>query len=779
MTLHIALLCGGPSRERGISLNSARSFLDHTKALAIRLSIFYLHPSHLFYELSEKDLYSNTPADFDFKLSNFKDGFSEDEFLKRLQSIDLLFPLIHGAYGEDGLLQKKLEEHGIPFAGSSSQVCQRMFNKYLAHEWLKKHGFHTLPALKISDEPVDIASFWSAHKLQKAVVKPTTSGSSIGVKIANSLEEVKSAISSLRKEGFSELLLEPFSEDKEFTICVLEHQKTPVSLIPLEIAIEAGEILDYRKKYLPSLETRYYCPPRFSPSQIAEIRSAAEKLFRVFNIQGSARIDGWLSEEGAVRFSDLNPISGMEQNSFLFQQASRVGFSHTDLIEYLLNDALAKYGKKPIQKRPISKSGQKPVFVLMGGDTSEKQVSLLSGSNVWLKLLYANEYSPSLFLLDPQKTVWQLPYDFSLHHTVEEMQERCQNATPLIEKTFPLIQEIRIRLGLSPLVQKLAPQSMSFLSFLKRAKKEKAFVFLGLHGGTGEDGTLQRRLEKRGLSFNGSSAKASRLCMDKFETAKTIRSLKDDEILPMQQIAFTIDVGSIEKAEILWSQATKKFSGANQILIKPRRDGCSTGVVKLQNAVELKSYIELVLSGSARAKARLFSQHASPIEMPTEKTRAFLLEPFIETDKIFALDTKLCHEKISGWCEMTIGVLEKKGRYKALYPSLTIAANQILSVEEKFQGGTGINITPPPEEILSLQARATLQKNACKAAKALGIEGYARLDLFVECKTGKIRVIEANTLPALTPSTVLYHQALAETPPISPEELLIQIIESK
>ena len=71
-----------------------------------------------------------------------------------------------------------------------------------------------------------------------------------------------------------------------------------------------------------------------------------------------------------------------------------------------------------------------------------------------------------------------------------------------------------------------------------------------------------------------------------------------------------------------------------------------------------------------------------------------------------------------------------------------------------------------------------MQENACEAAKALGIQGYGRIDLFVECKTGTIRVIEANTLPALTPSTVLYHQALAETPPIAPQELLIQLIES-
>lgn len=385
--------------------------------------------------------------------------------MAQLSSIDLLFPLIHGLYGEDGTLQKKLEERSIPFAGSSSAVCRRMFDKYLAHEWLKKHHFHTIPTLKISEEPIDIASFWKAHHLKKGVIKPTMSGSSIGVKIVDSPEEAKREALSLQNEGFSELLLEPYRDGSEFTICVLERQNNPVSLIPLEIAIQKGEIFDYRKKYLPSLETRYYCPPRFSPSEIDQIRSEAERLFRVFEIQGSARIDGWKSNDGAICFSDLNPISGMEQNSFLFQQAARVGFSHSDLIQYLLSEALAKYGKGPVQKRSNPSKKQKPVFALMGGGTSEKQVSLLSGSNVWLKLLHARDYAPSVFLLDPQNTVWKLPYDFALHHTVEEMQEHCLRAAPLIDETLPLIQDIRRRLGLPLLAKKLTPESMSCTTF--------------------------------------------------------------------------------------------------------------------------------------------------------------------------------------------------------------------------------------------------------------------------------------------------------------------------
>ena len=70
-SLHkIALICGGPSGERGISLNSARSFLDHTHPLQIELSLFYLNLQGVYYQIDPAELYSNTPSDFDFKLTH-------------------------------------------------------------------------------------------------------------------------------------------------------------------------------------------------------------------------------------------------------------------------------------------------------------------------------------------------------------------------------------------------------------------------------------------------------------------------------------------------------------------------------------------------------------------------------------------------------------------------------------------------------------------------------------------------------------------------------------
>ena len=260
--------------------------------------------------------------------------------------------------------------------------------------------------------------------------------------------------------------------------------------------------------------------------------------------------------------------------------------------------------------------------------------------------------------------------------------------------------------------------------------------------------------------------------MDKRRTALLIEDLHDPLILPMQQLSFELSsLKQEEEIDKLWKKASSYFK-TEDLLVKPQCDGCSAGVIRVESFSDFHKYIQCCHQGLTT-----FKHNHGTIEMPLS-SEYFLLEPFIHTDKISISGTHLHHERISGWCEMTIGVFEKNGFYSAFPPSITVSQHHILSLEEKFQGGTGINITPPPEYILSKIALNQVEQSAAKVAKALGIRHYARLDLFVECFTGKILVIEANSLPALTPSTVLFHQALSVSPPIYPGQLLSLIIEN-
>ena len=164
--------------------------------------------------------------------------------------------------------------------------------------------------------------------------------------------------------------------------------------------------------------------------------------------------------------------------------------------------------------------------------------------------------------------------------------------------------------------------------------------------------------------------------------------------------------------------------------------------------------------------------------MPEGEIPDIIFESFIETDKLKVHGGKITHIPRSGYVEMTVGVLEEKGHIRAFSPSITVAETAILSVEEKFQGGTGVNITPPPKEIVSNKNLNKIKSLVEKVAKCVGIHSYARIDIFAHVKTGNIIVIEVNTLPGLTPSTVLYHQALAENPPIYSLQLLEKIIKN-
>jgi D-alanine--D-alanine ligase len=779
MTTRIAILCGGPSNERGISLNSARSFLDHIGAFDVALTVIYINPDRAFYLLTSGQLYSNTPSDFDYKLKQEGVPLKEEMCIERLRSQDLVFPVLHGVYGEDGTVQKWLETHGIAFVGSSSEACHTVFNKHRARRKLQELGFATLPSLLIQTpkEIGAIATFWQNQNLRQAVIKPTESGSSLGVTFVATPSDAAKTAERLFHEGFQELLLEPYCEDTEFTVCVFENQQgTAVSLLPIEIEIKkgGGNLLDYRKKYLPTEETRYHCPPRFKVSYIQQIRLQAASLFAQLHLRDFARLDGWITREGKIVFSDLNPISGMEQNSYLFQQGAELEMSHADLLQYVIDRALKRAGKAQIKRKRTAPGKKKRLYVLMGGDTAERQVSLMSGTNVWLKMKGAWDVIPCL--LRSQEHVWQLPYAYMLHHTVEEIEERLQGAEKRPSRR-DWIDPIRSELGL-PSIQTLAhPICESLDLFLDTAQKEGAFVFLALHGGIGEDGTLQQKLEAKGLCFNGSREKASRLCMDKWATALKIESLQHPSILPSRSRPLDRDLAN---PQAFWEETLVLFQlkGAADLLIKPRSDGCSAGVVRLASKKELCLYLDAVKKGVKSLPPHTFKHQKGILEM-AQNSSSFLLEPFIYTDPIEIDGTKLRHTHVSGWCEMTVVVVEKGGQYRAMNPSLTVAKTGVLSLEEKFQGGTGVNLTPPPTHILSETARRSVQSHACTAAAALGIENYARLDLFVECSTGKILVIEANTLPALTPSTVLYQQAMLESPPLTPSEFLSQLVLSK
>jgi len=777
--MRIAVICGGPSAERGISLNSARSVMDHLTPLGWDVAPYYCDTQKNFYRLSPFQLYSNTPSDFDFKLAHAAKPLTPAEFITECKTADIVFPTIHGAFGEDGELQELLESSKIPFVGSPSKACRLMFDKSKANSHLARHGFDTLPhcVVRENDKAADIAqklaAFFAEHNIKKAVVKPTAGGSSLGVSTAVTPTEAaeKARIIFAQKRDHA-AMVEPFCEGQEFTVLVLDNNKgKPVALIPTEIELMGDDsIFGFRHKYLPTCHVAYHCPPRFPDEIVTGIQEAAEALFAFFGMRDFARLDGWLLKDGRVVFSDFNPISGMEQNSFLFIQGSRLGLSHGDMLRHIVSSAARRNGIDTRDNPPVKQRDAQKVRVLFGGKTAERQVSLMSGTNVWLKLRHSPAIDPAPYIWAPDGDVWLLPYGYTLNHTCEEILFHCAEAAQITARLNQLVPPLRQKLGLPPLPANAdsVPRRMTMDVFCEEARDENAFVFIALHGGEGENGNLQTRLDRYDIAYNGSGPTASKLCMNKDETGAVVRTLNDPLLTSAAKISF-----SLSKIPD-WADACAKLQ-SKDLLIKPQADGCSAGVVRLQSAEELKTYIAALSSHEAVLMPGTIKYVVQAVELPGHIDE-LLLEPFIVTDDIHVEDRELAYKQSTGWIELTAGVLEQAGTYHALTPSITVAQHAVLSLEEKFQGGTGVNLTPPPENIVKPEQIAAIKGKVAVAAKVLGIQGYARIDIFFNVRSNQTMIIEANTLPGLTASTVIFHQALAENPPMIPRAFLEKLI---
>jgi D-alanine--D-alanine ligase len=434
------------------------------------------------------------------------------------------------------------------------------------------------------------------------------------------------------------------------------------------------------------------------------------------------------------------------------------------LLEYILRNACIRNGI-PYPEKQSEIKDKRRVNVLLGGITSERNVSLLSGTNVWMKLLQSDKYAPVPYILTSKSMtdewiVAEIPYSFALLHTTDEIISQIN----LNMHNNTLENKIRRQLGFTQSMEASKTQWISLEDFVRESKLENAYVFIGLHGGFGENGEIQAVFDSADIDYNGSGSIASALCMNKYNTGTKVIELGLSQLRSCKKLLGGFDT--------TWEDVYIELG--SPVIVKPNCDGCSTGVVKICNKQELSLYMEYCLKGKP-IPPNTFENQSQPIEMP-ESCENVLFEEYIKTDPIQIKDGRLSYNCVTGWIEVTIGVLEKTGKYHAFNPSVTVAENAILSVEEKFQGGVGVNLTPPHTDMMSNILKDQVKYFAERIAEKCGVEDYCRIDMFVNNKTGEVIIIEINTLPGLSPSTVLFQQAAKEIPSLSPLALLEYII---
>ena len=301
-SLRIAVLAGGTSRERNISLESGDAVSKSLSALGHIVS--RIDPAHI-------DLHALDWSSF-----------------------DVAFLALHGTFGEDGHVQQILEDAGIPFTGSDSVASRLAFSKSAAKERFIQNSVPTPAYVLIheSDSAARIQQLANALGFPLAV-KPDGQGSSLGVTIVRTPEELPQALARcFHFDPFG--LLEVAIDGTEWTLGVLDGEPLPL------IQIETGRgFFDYEAKYEDD-DTRYLFEFAFPTSVIKAIENAGRRAYEALGCRGLARVDLRLDRFHEPWLLEVNTIPGMTSHSLVPKAASRMGLSLGAICERSIQNCL-------------------------------------------------------------------------------------------------------------------------------------------------------------------------------------------------------------------------------------------------------------------------------------------------------------------------------------------------------------------------------------------------------------------------------------------------------
>jgi D-alanine-D-alanine ligase len=303
----VAVLRGGRSLERGVSLRSGARVEDALKRLG----------------------HEPLPLDADANL------------VKRLlgEQPDVAFVAMHGAGGEDGTTQELLEILDIPFTGPGVAACARCMDKVLAKHELRGGGVPTPEWFAFNETAFrELGAADLLAKLEERlgfplVVKPSRGGSALGVKFAAAGQEVPGALIS----AFSyddRVVLERFVDGRELAVSVLGDEPLPV----VEAIPSGGDRYDFEARYEIG-RTAFVCPAQLSEEEAGAVTAAALDAYRALGCSGFSRVDLILEESGP-QVLEVNAIPGLTDTSLLPQAAEAAGMSFEQLVERILQLAL-------------------------------------------------------------------------------------------------------------------------------------------------------------------------------------------------------------------------------------------------------------------------------------------------------------------------------------------------------------------------------------------------------------------------------------------------------
>jgi D-alanine-D-alanine ligase len=296
--LRVTVLCGGPSAERDVSLDSGKAVAEALRQRAHEVFVGDIGPDNL------KAL--DHPA-------------------------DVVFPALHGTFGEDGAVQRILEDRGIPFVGSDSRASAIAMDKVLTKKLVAEAGMNT-PAFEVWDRGT-IDRKQTPDVPLPVVVKPVDQGSSVATSI---VKEAGAFVAAARPiiEEFGRVLVERFTAGDELTVGII--RDTPLPPICVR---PKRQFYDYEAKYRDDA-TEYLFDAGYSAALLERAQEASLRVFKAVGCRHLARIDWIVGADETLWFLEVNTLPGFTSHSLVPKAAARAGVPFDELVDRLVRMAI-------------------------------------------------------------------------------------------------------------------------------------------------------------------------------------------------------------------------------------------------------------------------------------------------------------------------------------------------------------------------------------------------------------------------------------------------------
>jgi D-alanine-D-alanine ligase len=344
--MHLVLLCGGKSAEHEVSFQSASAILRHLDQSKYRISVLGIQKDGALYpaQITRQQLKQDPALGV-----QFPEGRHWVSVLNELTPVaEMVFPVLHGPFGEDGTVQGALEVLGIPYVGAGVWGSAVGMNKVYSKKILLQDGFPVLPFISLTrnewKEHEEGCTRRIAEELSYPIfVKPANLGSSIGISKSSTEEDLFEHVeTALRYDD--QIIIEQGIDAREIEVSVLGNSEPKVSVAG-EI-IPSGEFYSYEAKYLDE-ESQLLIPASLSREEMERVQDLALGTFRALQLEGMARIDLLMDRDtGQFWINEPNTLPGFTEISMYPKLWEESGVGYSELLDTLIDLGQDRYERR-------------------------------------------------------------------------------------------------------------------------------------------------------------------------------------------------------------------------------------------------------------------------------------------------------------------------------------------------------------------------------------------------------------------------------------------------